>query len=397
VTERLYYTDAYRAEFEAAVVELADAGRRVYLDRTIFYPTSGGQPHDTGRLSDIPVTDVVDEGERIAHLLAAPLDATASISGRIDWPRRFDHMQQHTGQHLLSAVLVELFGYATVSVHFGPTHATIDLATPSLTPEQVAAAEDRANTVVAENRPVAVSFADAASATGLRKASTREGPLRIVAIEGVDRSACGGTHVRTTGEIGAVLLRKIERVRQTTRLEFLCGLRAVRQARADYGVVARLTSLASAGADELAAVFDRQRAELKQMETARRDLERQLAGHRARELHAATPPDADGIRRVVVRERGVPLESLRELGQAGGALPATVFIGVSSSVPGIVVAASEDTGFDAGAAIKAALAAAGGRGGGTRQLAQGTVPDAAGLDAAVTFVLQESRREAPSR
>src|SRR3954462_5788992 len=128
VTERLYYTDAYLTVFDAAVVGRADGGHRVYLDRTAFYPTSGGQPLDTGRLGGVEVVDVVDEGDRVAHLLAAPAPGER-LEGAVDWPRRFDHMQQHTGQHLLSAVIADRFGHATVSVHFGRESATLDLDT----------------------------------------------------------------------------------------------------------------------------------------------------------------------------------------------------------------------------------------------------------------------------
>ena len=201
MTERLYYTDAYLTTFPADVVDRAEDGTVVYLDRTAFYPTSGGQPHDTGRLGSSRVVDVVDEGDRIAHRLDGPVQP-GPVEGAVDWARRFDHMQQHTGQHVLSAVLADLTGQATISVHFGREISTLDLDTPDLPPAQVVEAELRANRIVTENRPVEVSFEDAASAEGLRKASDREGTLRIVTIRDLDRSACGGTHVRASGEIG---------------------------------------------------------------------------------------------------------------------------------------------------------------------------------------------------
>ena len=192
MTERLYYTDSYIREFEARVVARSDEGRRIYLDRTAFYPTSGGQPFDTGWLGGVEVLDVVDENDRVAHLLASPLGAER-VRGEIDWTRRFDHMQQHTGQHLLSAVIEELFGHPTVSVHFGRDSSTLDLGADAFTAAQVEVAEERANAVAVENRPVEVSFEDASTAAGLRKSSAREGTLRIVTIRDLDRSACGGT------------------------------------------------------------------------------------------------------------------------------------------------------------------------------------------------------------
>ncbi|MGE5688043.1 MAG: alanyl-tRNA editing protein [Gemmatimonadota bacterium] len=371
MTERLYYLDAYLAAFQATVLERADDGRRLYLDRTAFYPTSGGQPHDTGRLGGVEVVDVVDEGERIAHLLAAPVPA-GPVRGEVDWARRFDHMQQHTGQHLLSAVLEDLYGCHTVSVHFGQDASTLDLDTPAITPEQVAAAETRANLVATENRPVSIGFEDAAAAAGLRKASDRTGPLRIVAIQDLDRSACGGTHVRATGEIGAILIGKVERVRKAVRLEFLCGTRAVRRARADHELLARLAAQYSAAPDELPALVEAQRAEVKEAVAGRREAEVRLDRYRAAELYTGTAPDAAGLRRIVVREeRGV--DRLRGLAQAIAALPRTLFVGVAASPPGLLVAASEDSGRDAGAMLRSALAPAGGRGGGTPRLAQGTV------------------------
>jgi alanyl-tRNA synthetase len=371
VTERLYYHDAYLATFQATVLERADDGRRLYLDRTAFYPTSGGQPHDTGRLGGVEVVDVVDEGERIAHLVAAPVPA-GSVRGEVDWARRFDHMQQHTGQHLLSAVVEDLYGFHTVSVHFGQDASTLDLDTPAITPEQVTAAETRANLVVTQNRPVSIGFEDAAAAAGLRKPSDRTGPLRIVTILELDRSACGGTHVRATGEIGAILIRKVERVRKAVRLEFLCGMRAVRRARADQELLARLAAQYSAAQDELPALVEAQRAELKDAVAGRREAEAQLDRYRAAELYAGAAPDAAGLRRIVVREeRG--MDRLRGLAQAVAALPRAVFVGVAASPPGLLVAASEDSGRDAGAMLRSALAPAGGRGGGTPRLAQGTV------------------------
>jgi alanyl-tRNA synthetase len=380
MTQRLYYTDGYLTQFDASVLEHADGGRRVYLDRTAFYPTSGGQPFDRGWLGEAEVVDVVDEGERIAHLLASPVTATR-VRGRIDWTRRFDHMQQHTGQHLLSAVLAELFGWQTLSVHFGRESATLDLDAPgSPSHEQVVAAERRVNEVVVENRAVRVSFEDASAAGVLRKATDREGTLRIVTVEGLDRSACGGTHVRTTGEIGCILLRKIERVKQHARLEFLCGGRAVRVARTDLDLLARLSTLYSALAEELPALVEAQRAELKQAVAARRELEQELSRYRARELYRAAPLRPDGLRMTLVREAEGSADRLRPLAEAFGRLPGTLFVGVVENPLTILFASSEDSGIDAGRTLRAELERVGGRGGGSARLAQGSVRDPAGLE-----------------
>jgi alanyl-tRNA synthetase len=373
MTERLYYTDSYLREFEARVVHRADDGRRVYLDRSAFYPTSGGQPFDIGRLGGVEVVDVADEGDRIAHLLAGPL-AGDRVRGEVDWVRRFDHMQQHTGQHLLSAVIEDLFGYETVSVHFGRETSTLDLATESFTPEQATTAEDRANAVAVENRAVEVSFEEAATAAGLRKASAREGMLRIVTIRDLDRSACGGTHVRATGEIGAILLGRTERMKKQIRLEFLCGARAVRKARADRDLLVRLAAPLSASLEELPALLDAQRTELKDTAAARRAAEEGLDRYRARELYEAAATGASGLRTVVLRGDTGGLDRLRGLARSVTALPRAVFVGAIVEPPTVLLATSEDSGIDAGMALKRALGEVGGRGGGNQRIAQGSTP-----------------------
>ncbi len=389
MTDRLYYTDAYLREFDAAVIDRAEGGRRVYLDRTAFYPTSGGQPFDLGTLGGIRVVDVVDEEDRIAHLLANPLEAAGPVRGSVDWSRRFDHMQQHTGQHLLSAVLHELFGQATISVHFGRDASTLDLDSGALEHDGLVQAERRANEVVTENRPVEVAFEESGSAEGLRKASARPGTLRIVSIRDLDRSACGGTHVRATGEIGPILITRSERVKKNLRLEFLCGMRAVRRTRADLDLLARLAGRHSAAAEELPALLDAQRDELKAAVGARRDLEEQLAARIARELYAAAAPAESGVRTIVSREEAGPVERLRPLAQAVSAMSRVLFVGWTANPPALVVATSGDSGLDAGRLLKAAVAAVGGRGGGNPRLAQGTAPSVEAVQAAVTSITGE--------
>ncbi len=389
MTDRLYYTDAYLREFDAAVVDRAEGGRRVYLDRTAFYPTSGGQPFDLGTLGGIRVVDVVDEEDRIAHLLADPLEAAGPVRGSVDWSRRFDHMQQHTGQHLLSAVLHELFGQATISVHFGRDASTLDLDSGALEHDGLVQAERRANEVVTENRPVEVAFEESGSAEGLRKASARPGTLRIVSIRDLDRSACGGTHVRATGEIGPILITRSERVKKNLRLEFLCGMRAVRRTRADLDLLARLAGRHSAAAEELPALLDAQRDELKAAVGARRDLEEQLAARIARELYAAAAPAESGVRTIVSREEAGPVERLRPLAQAVSAMSRVLFVGWTANPPALVVATSGDSGLDAGRLLKAAVEAVGGRGGGNPRLAQGTAPSVEAVQAAVTSITGE--------
>jgi alanyl-tRNA synthetase len=373
VTERLYYTDSYLASFSAAVSEHADGGRRVYLDRSAFYPTSGGQPHDLGTLNGIPVFDVVDDGERVAHLLAAPL-AMTSVEGLVDWPRRFDHMQQHTGQHLLSAVFIELLNAETASVHFGADSSTLDLDVGELSPGQVADVQDRANAVAAENRPVTVSLEDAATATGLRKPSERAGMLRLVSIAELDKSACGGTHVRATSEIGSILIRRVERVKKRVRVDFVCGLRAARRARADYLALSHVATGFSAALDDVPALVDRQRIDLRDAHAARDSLVRELATYQARDRIAVTAPNGSGRRVVTELISGGPLDALRPLALAVASEDGAIFIGALDDPASIMLATSPSSGVDAGAVLKELLAASGGRGGGSARLAQGSLP-----------------------
>ena len=390
-TSRLYYTDSYLTSFEGHVVDVADEGRRVYLDQTAFYPTSGGQPHDLGNLGGSRIADVIDEGDRIAHLLETPLAAVSGrgdasrVTGEISWERRFDHMQQHTGQHLLSAVLEELYGYHTVSVHFGGDYSSLDLDVEAIGAEQIVEAEARSNAIVAENRAVTTSFEDAAQATGLRKETGRTGTLRIVVIDGLDRSACGGTHVRATGEIGAVLVRKVERVRKSARLEFVCGLRAVRRARADFAALTRIAGVLSASPDDAPALVAAQSEQLRGVENDRRRLERELAGYRARALYDAAPADAQGRR--TVRHEAASMEELRALGQAIATLPGAVLVGTIAAPPSLLLATAEDTAIDAGRTLREAVTKVGGRGGGSSRVAQGSVPDVARLAEAARSIL----------
>ena len=379
MTERLYYTDSYLRQFTARIVERSEDGRTVYLDRTAFYPASGGQPCDTGAIAGVPVLDVVDAEERIAHHLARPLDSTA-VECAIDWSRRFDHMQQHTGQHLLSAVFEEGFGLHTVSFHLGAESSSIDLEGGPLEPGAVLDAERRANDIVFENRPVAVHFQQADEVQGLRKPTDREGTLRIVSVEGLDRSACGGTHVRATGEVGPILVRKLDRVRQTVRVEFLCGGRSVRRARADYEALSKTAQLFSSPLDEVPAMVAAQLETARATDKARRKLELDLAAYQGRELYLATAPGADGVRRVTRRVAKGSLEELRAIAQNFTAQPKAVFIATLADPPSVLLAASADAGIDAGKALKAAIAEAGGRGGGSARIAQGSVAEAGMLD-----------------
>jgi len=378
MTRRLYYDDSYLIEFRATVLDTEDRCR-VVLQETAFYPSSGGQPFDMGSINGIAVTDVVDGDAGIVHVLASPI-AGDTADCRIDWPRRFDHMQQHTGQHLLSAVIVDLFGIPTVAFHMGAESSSIELGTPAFNVEQIRAAVKRANEIVFENRPVTVSYTDASAPSDLRKPSEREGILRIIEIEGLDRSACGGTHVRHTGEIGPIAIRKTEKLRGNTRLEFLCGSRAVQRARSDYEQLSAVAQVFSCTLDDAAGLAASGIARLQDSEKARQKLAGELAQARGRQLHQETVPGADGLRRHWKRlPSGSFSEEIRWEAQSFTAQGKALYLATSENPAAVLLAASPDAGLAAGEWLKPRLTQAGGRGGGNAQMAQGSLPDAQNL------------------
>ncbi len=389
MSERIYYTDAATLTFDAHIVQTDDTGTRVELDRTAFYPDSGGQPHDTGTLNGVAVVDVTEEDGRVVHVLAKPLPVGTGVHGIIDTARRRDHMEQHSGQHLLSAVFEAELGAKTISFHMGAESSTIDVSAETLSAGQVRSVEERANALVRENRPLSISFEDAAGAQGLRKESSRQGTLRIITIEDLDRSACGGTHVAATGEIGLIQIRKLEKIRGTMRVEFLCGARAVSRARADYEALAAISRRFSSTLDETPALVEALQEQAKEAEKARRKLAIEAAGWRGRGLYENCAPDANGRRRHVERLDKAPDDETRAVAQGYCAAgPDAVFIAASTSPASVMLAVSAGTGLHAGNMLKAALIQHGGRGGGAATLAQGSVANAGELEALIAELAQ---------
>ncbi|MCA2993030.1 DHHA1 domain-containing protein [Gemmatimonas sp.] len=386
VTTRLYYDDARLARFSATVTAVAEEGTVVYLDRTAFYPTSGGQPHDVGTLADVAVVDVIDEETRVAHRLAQPLGLAlgAMVVGHVDTERRLDHMQQHTAQHLLSALLADEYGWATVSVHFGDLASTVDVAcAEGIGAAQLARIEQRVNALLRAQHAVQVSYEEAATATGLRKASDRDGTLRIITIAGLDRSACGGTHLANTAEIGAILLRGAERTRGHTRIEFLAGDRVLRRAHGDAALLTRAARPLSAAPGDLPALVEQQVARLAELERDRKRLLAELAGHEAEALWQNSAVDAHGVRRVRHRVAGAVKDAEPLVQQLLSRGPCVVLV-ANDATGAVLLGASPDASLDAGQTLRAALQHAGGRGGGSPRLAQGALPDAAALPALAT-------------
>lgn len=390
MTDRLYYTDAYQTEFDADVTACAPAGDRfaVTLSTTAFYPTSGGQPHDLGRLGGRAVLDVVDaEDGRLVHLVDGPLDIGARVHGAIDWTRRFDHMQQHTGQHVLSAAFETICKARTESFHLGTASATIDLGRP-VSPQEIAAAEDDANRVVWQDREVRVRFvsAEEAATLPLRKESGRTGMLRLVDVTDYDLSACGGTHVARTGGIGLISVTGWEKFKGGTRVEFRCGVRALTQLREWRDALAATNRALSVSAVELAPAIERLQGENKALARTVRTLQEQLAGHVAADLVTTAARSGD---RVVVAQAldGWDAPGLKAIAASIAATPGACAAVFSATSPALVVVArAADVPVDAGAVLKALVAQFGGKGGGKADLAQG-----GGLTGDIAAIVEAAR------
>jgi alanyl-tRNA synthetase len=374
MTKRLYYTDPYLREFDAALVETVshDGKTALVLDQTAFYPTSGGQPHDVGSFHDVRVLDVVDADDgRILHVVdRAP--STTTLHGRIDWTRRFDHMQQHTGQHVLSAAFDRLFGVRTESFHLGAESATIDLAR-ELSAKEIAQAESEANRVVWEDRPVTIRFAGAeeVASLGLRKESKREGTLRLIDVEAFDLSACGGTHVARTGAIGVIAVAGVERFRGGSRVTFLCGGRALAGYRALRDAVAGSVRVLSVTPAELPAAIERLQTDAKDARKQVREFQTKVAAQEADTLADAAREIA-GARVVAASLAGWDAGGLKTIASRIVERPAHVAILLSEPAPAaIVVARAANVAIDSGALLKTLIERHGGKGGGRAEMAQG--------------------------
>jgi len=318
MTERLYYHDSYLRQFEARVVksEQTAQGYEVVLDATAFYPASGGQPHDLGSMASTSIHEVVERDDEIVHYLAGPL-VGGLLRCEIDWVRRFDHMQQHTGQHVLSQAFVRAAKRNTVGFHMGADYVTIDLDAEAVSSQQISEAEHLANEIVYENRPIAVRTVPETEvpALGLRKESQRTGPLRVVFVEDFDVSACGGTHVRRTGEIGSVVIRKVERVNRQARVEFVCGRRSVVSGQRDLETLSRVARQLSVGLGEVPARIEKQIEESRQLRKTLQVKNKMLASLLAKELYAQVPEE-QGSRIVKQLFENEEMEFLKQLAQA---------------------------------------------------------------------------------
>jgi alanyl-tRNA synthetase len=407
LTERLYYAEPYLRQFEATVTErLSWHGQpAVVLSRSAFYPTGGGQPHDTGWLQGVPVLDVVERetDKAVIHLLEKALPGASAevdrrvVTGEVDWPRRFDHMQQHTGQHILSQVAERLLDAATVGFHLSEKASTVDLDRPSLNDEQLDQLEGEANCIVFGNRPVVARFVSREELAGLplRKAPEVSGPIRIVEIQNFDWSPCGGTHVRAAGEVGLIKIVRTERRGSETRLEFLCGGRALADYRVKNQLLLGLASRLSVGFWELGEAIERREEEARRQRKAAQIAQHQLLEFEARSIAAQAEPLGDFVLvSRVLQDRqleDVKRLALRMAEQHG----CVALLGLAGDKGHLVFAAPPDSAYDLRPVLRQACAVIGGGGGGRPHLAQGGGPigELTSVQKALGVASQRIRRE----
>ncbi len=399
VTQKLYHLDAYLREFTAEVTAVRDAGgaTAVALSATAFYPTAGGQPCDVGRLGRVGVTDVREEDGEIWHVLdGGPAPAVGErLDGAIDWDRRFDHMQHHTGQHMLSAAFLRALDAQTASVHMG-TSCTIDLVLPGLDAGGAARAEDLANAIVMESRPVLIREIDAdrVADLGLRRPPKVSGLVRVVEVTDFDRSACGGTHVRSSAEVGPIVIRGWERYKGGVRIEFLCGWRALRDYRARLVMVRDLAGSLSVGEHEVRDTVARLRERSRDLERDLTEARTRLLGHEAAELVAAARRAAGATGPVVVAAAfsGRSIDELRTLARAVAAHEPGIAIFATDPDRRVIVTRSPGVAIDASAVLRDALSAFNGRGGGRPESAEGMAASASSASALVDAARDAARR-----
>ena len=410
MSERLYYRDSFLRDFDAQVISCEKAqgeGAKeespswwVTLQETAFYPTSGGQPHDTGRLGDAAVVDVFErEDGTVVHVTDREL-TPGPVRGTVDWPRRFDHMQQHSGSHVLTAAFLSLFNIPPVSFHMGKTLSTLDVATSSISAEQLENIERFVNEIIFEDRPIHVRYGTGAdlATLGVRKESEREGILRAVEIEGVDIQACGGTHVCRTGQIGMILVRRMKKVRENWRVEFVCGQRARRVARTDFTLLEDISQRLTCGPDTIHAgitrIINERNAGNRMGQrylTESAALQAQVLLAKEREQHEADPPrvvtgvlaDADN-------------EYLRTVVTNIITEPGVVALLGSESNGMIVMARSEGVSVDMNALLREAVKPCGGKGGGTKEFAQGSVPEGSDLHRILRHAAERASKPVPA-
>lgn len=377
MTRKLYHQNQYQRTFSSVVVEAreVDGKPAVILEQTAFYPTSGGQPHDTGTLNGVPVIDVLeDEQQQIIHLLAQPL-RTGRVEGQINWERRFDHIQQHTGQHLLSQAFVQICNAETISFHLGEESATIDVNIAGIEPETLLKVEHLANQVIYENRDVRAHIVakEELDHFPVRKPPTVDMNIRILEIKDFDYSPCGGTHCSKTGEIGVIKITKAENYKGGVRIHFLCGARAVRDYQQKTTVVRQLSEIMSSGESDLPANVQKLQEDVKNLRRDYHHLTQQLLDYEAKVLSAERERCGEGYMLLRLFENRNPKDLKILVAKVLEQSPGTVvlFGAKFEGKAALIFQRSQELPFHLGQLMQTACHIINGRGGGQPQQAQG--------------------------
>ena len=395
VTERLYYSDSHLIEFEARVVDVTErvsGWTAIVLNRTAFYPTGGGQPSDTGTLDGMRVVECIDDGDRgVLHVVQGVTPARdAIVRGRVDWSRRLDHMQQHTGQHILSQAFVTLFNAPTRGFRVLETSCEIDVELMEPTTEKIERAVELANNVIWEDRTITIRnvTSEEAAELSLRKEPSREGELRLIEIDGFDLTPCGGTHAYRTGEVGVIVVRSWERAKGLTRIDFVAGTRALADYRKANKSAREVAALFSSGRDDIAQLTAHLLEEQKELNRQIRVLEEMAAEVESQKLLSSAQVLTDGSSLITQIFKSRDAESLKKLAQALIANPHTIALLASGDkdTARLVFARSSDAPGDMNALMREACTMLDGRGGGRPDLAQGGGKHVERLDETMTLI-----------
>lgn len=397
MTKRLYYQDSYLKEFKAKLLKKIkiDNQPAVVLDRTAFYPTSGGQPNDTGTIQDILVLEVLEDDEEVIHILKdePKEDIGAIIIGRINWERRFNHMQQHSGQHILSGALMKLWGVETVSFHLGEEVCTLDIAKEKLTEEEAKKAEECANEIIFDNRPVKCYFVEGGEdlkRLNLRKVPEKTEKIRIIEVKDFDLSACGGTHCRATGEVGLIKITKWEKRGEKIRLEFICGKRAWKDYFWKNELIKNISNKLTIKDSELGEAIDRMLEERKEIRKELKEFKEKLQDYEVRNLinESSLKDDRIKIIRKIFEDKN--FQEVKELVQKIINLDDSVVVlfGVKSEGAKILFACSRALKYDMNGLTREAAKFIEGQGGGALNFAQAGGKKAEGIHEALDFALE---------
>lgn len=398
MTQRLYYDDAYLTEFEATVQKCAACARgyEVFLDRSAFYPTSGGQPFDTGTISSARVLDVfVTDGGEVAHVTDARLDVGARVFCKIDWARRFDHMQQHAGDHLLAGALYRLHGGYTIGLHLGEDVSTIDVKLPNgatrLAPDALAALEIEVNREIQGDHPIKSWFPSDSerAALPLRKEPTVKEHIRVVLMGDFECVACGGTHPGSTGQLGALKILNVAPSKGNMRVSFVCGMRAIAYFMTCAREAQAASVLLSTGIEQLESAVSKNLARLKDAEYHLKKERAQAALDKIETLFDGATALPLGGRLVCANLPGLDAQALCEAASAiiARGNVCALLSGGDSDRAKLIFARSPELQYDMGALLRESAKAAGGRGGGRADFAQGAGDGILSLDYAKTKLL----------